>query len=299
MVGNMSKFKAALKRLYVDLIKGLPLSYRIRMSIDHLIRQGSWPDLERPDLYSEKMLWRLVFDRREIISFTCDKLKMKEFAEAKVPSVLIPKNIWVGFDLAQINGLLEIKSDCLNKGWVLKPNHSSGFCLIGKGVPDVSNVPLADWWKTYGTIGTAGWGGWAYLRAQKAILLEELIGSGTSDLTDYKFYVFEGHCPLLQVITGRSGIKRRYMLDRNWVLQYSAEDPAGSYLPERPARFEEMVSVAEKLGEDFDFMRVDLYYDADQIWFSELTPYPSMMRSSRDAAVNKALGAYWRLPNLG
>ncbi|MDG3063491.1 ATP-grasp fold amidoligase family protein [Thauera mechernichensis] len=294
----MSELKADLKRLYVDVIKGLPLPYRVRMSIDHLIRQKSWPDLDNPNLYSEKMLWRLIFDRREAIAFTCDKLKMKEFAASKVPSIRVPKNIWVGFEPDQIGGLLDLPSECLDKGWALKPNHSSGFCLVGKGVPDLTSAPLSDWWRTYGAIGTAGWGGWAYSRAQKAILLEELVGSGTSDLTDYKFYVFEGNCPLLQVITGRRGIKRRYILDRNWVLQYSAEDPDGSHLPARPKRFVEMLGVAEKLGEDFDFMRIDLYYEDDEIWFSELTPYPSMMRSSRDASVNKMLGAHWRLPCL-
>ncbi|ENO86691.1 hypothetical protein C666_12580 [Thauera linaloolentis 47Lol = DSM 12138] len=268
------------------------------MSLDHLIRQKRWPNLKNPQWYSEKMLWRLVYDRREILSFTCDKMRMKEYAKSKVSSINVPKNLWVGFELDDIKKLSSLPADFFEKGWALKPNHSSGFCIIGKGVPDLNSINLKGWWKTYGSVGTAGWGGWAYGKAKKALVLEELIGDGSVDLIDYKFYVFGGKCSLLQIITGRGGVKRRYVLNRQWQLQYSSEDPQGIHLPPPPSKFGEMLETAEKLGEDFDFMRIDLYYHNDEIWFSELTPYPSMMRSSRNGVLNRSLGDSWKLPTI-
>src|SRR5690606_22442821 len=115
-------------------------------------------------------------------------------------------------------------------GWVLKPNHGSGHVKVGWGQPTLRNKDISSWWRTYGSVGTSGWGGWAYSQAKKLIFLEELIGTGKEDLIDYKFYVFRGVCPLVQVITGRAGIKRRYLLDLEWRLLYSAEDPLGQYL---------------------------------------------------------------------
>ena len=41
--------------------------------------------------------------------------------------------------------------------------------------------------------------------------------------------------------------------------------------PEKPANLAEMISVAEKLSEHFDFIRVDLYSGDDFIYVGELT----------------------------
>ena len=52
-----------------------------------------------------------------------------------------------------------------------------------------------------------------------------------------------------------------------------AEGPGSRSIP-RPEGLEEMLNVARKLSEDFDFVRVDLYEVDGRIWFGELTFTP-------------------------
>lgn len=282
-------------KIYANGIKLLPVPLPWRLSVDHLIRFKKWPDLKSPQTFAEKLLWRSAYDRRPIMAITCDKIAMKDYAVSKSSTVRVPKTIWAGTDLEEIK---EIPLSILEKGWVFKPNHGSGHVKVGKGMPSIRKEDISGWWRTYGSLGTSGWGGWAYSQARKLVFLEELIGSGCEDLIDYKFYIFKGECAIVQVITGRAGIKRRYLFDVDWCLLYSAEDPNGIHAPVRPERFPEMLTTACDIGRDFDFMRVDLYYEQGEIWFSELTPYPSTTRNSRPAEINDMLGNKWELPDI-
>jgi len=220
---------------------------------------------------------------------------MKEYALSRSKDVKVPRTIWAGTDLEAIKN---IPSSDFESGWVLKPNHGCGHVVIGRGNPQIQNRDINKWWATYGAIGTSGWGGWAYSQARKAVFFEELIGNAERDLIDYKFYIFNGKFALLQLITGRGGVKRRYLLDSDWKLLYSAEDPDGSFLPGKPQKLLDLIRVAEDIGAEFDFMRVDLYFVDDVIWFSELTPYPSTTRDSRPAEVDRMLGKMWELPKI-
>lgn len=43
----------------------------------------------------------------------------------------------------------------------------------------------------------------------------------------------------------------------------------------KPSCFEKMIEIAEKIGSSFDFVRVDLYCEANKVFFGEATFYPS------------------------
>ena len=69
---------------------------------------------------------------------------------------------------------------------------------------------------------------------------------------------------------------KRNFYDMDWnnlsvVSDCPGFDDAGM---EKPKGFDEMVRVAEVLSADFPFVRVDLYYLRDQVYFGELTFYP-------------------------
>lgn len=288
------KIKIYLSKTYVYIIKSLPISLGTKLAIDHRIRFGFWPNLKNPNEFSEKQIWRMVFDKRDILSFTCDKQAMKDYVSKKIPTLNIPNTYWLGKDLNKI--IKHTSQFDLDKGWVLKPNHGSGDYIIGKGIPIISKHKIKNWMTTYGSLRTSGFGGWAYSKARKLYILEELIGNGKSALFDYKFYIFSGKFAALQLITGRDSHKKRYFLNHKWEILHSVEDPLGIYLPPAPPNFKEMIEIAEILGSDFDFIRIDLYYDNGKIWFSELTPYPSTMRSSRSNELNKLFGELWILP---
>ena len=94
------------------------------------------------------------------------------------------------------------------------------------------------------------------------------------DLKDYKFYCFGGKVKLLGIYSDRNKncpTKADYF-DENfhWI------DMTWGYMqaekrPEKPAKFREMVEIAEKLSAGFPTIRVDLYLCGERIYFGELT----------------------------
>ena len=68
---------------------------------------------------------------------------------------------------------------------------------------------------------------------------------------------------------------KRNFYDRNWNnLHVTSDCPASDREIERPENLDEMLKVAEKLSEDFPYVRVDLYSVDGKVYFGELTIYP-------------------------
>jgi len=111
---------------------------------------GHLPPLRRPRTFSEKLNWRITFDRRELLAPTCDKLAMKEHARALAPGLVrVPETLWSGTDVGELPG-----------AWVLKPNHSCIRRLFGRGPADVAELRR----RTAGWVGEQSWrrsGEWA------------------------------------------------------------------------------------------------------------------------------------------
>ena len=64
----------------------------------------------------------------------------------------------------------------------------------------------------------------------------------------------------------------------------------------KPKRFEELVALAECLGKDFDYLRVDMYDADDSIWVGELTLYSlSGLTPFTPDEADKLIGSYWSL----
>lgn len=268
------------------------LQPRLRRQWLYLRAHRRWPDLTNPSTFSEKVNWRIVHDRRPLLEWTCDKLQMKERAAATCPDLVVPRTLWTGVDVA------ELADVDLPEGWVLKPAHRSGLVRFGDGRIDLRELAAA----------TSGWldgveddvlGEWAYGRARRRLLVEELIGPPGSPPPDYKFFVFDGEVHLVQVDLARFTRHTRSLFTPEWEkLDLTLAYPDGGAVP-RPALLERMLHVARRLGAGFDFVRVDLYTDGDQVVFGEFTPYPgSGLEPFTPRSSDGWLGARWRLPSL-
>lgn len=254
------------------------------------------PHVRNPVTFHEKINWRIIKDRREIIAWTCDKLAMKDYAAtvqgAINHGVRIPQTLWTGTDVGALSNIE------LPEHWVLKPNHRSGHVFFGHGRPDIASLEriTQSWFQQVeGTVLHE----WAYLNARPLLLVEELLGVPGVSPPDYKFYVFDGEVAAIQVHTGRHADHRLRWYLPDWSpldvasirLQLSPVEP----LP--PSNLDKMVAIAGDLGRPFDFMRIDLYNVDGDIFFGELTPYPA---SGIDRFVpdsfDDELGAKWQLP---
>lgn len=256
---------------------------------------GRVPRLRHPVTLSEKINHRILYDRRPELSPTCDKLAMKDLALASGADVRIPETWWTGTDL------VELRHVELPGAWVLKPNHSTnGRVVFGDG----SVVDLAALAER-----TRGWlepdrharlhGEWAYTQARRTLLVEQRIGPTHRALADYKVLVFHGVPALVQVHEGRFGAhtKRLYRPDWTPLPAQPGYPPAPPTPP--PACLPRLLEAAASIARAYDFMRVDLYDWAGELWFGELTPYPaSGLKTFAPRELDAELGALWTLPKL-
>jgi hypothetical protein len=125
---------------------------------------------------------------------------------------------------------------------------------------------------------------WAYKNIKRGALFEELLKDSLSDsLADYKFQIFNGKCIFVNVIhrnvvSKSTGKIRNFsnVMSPNWNklnLILNNNPPMETSIT-KPKRFDEMVEIAEKLSQNIDFIRVDLYSVNEKIIFGELTNYP-------------------------
>lgn len=246
-----------------------------------------------PRTFSEKIQWRIVNDRREIIAIGGDKLKMKAFASEAAPGLFVPKTYWSGTDLSEITNR-DWPTD-----WVIKPIAGSGFAAFGSKSLEESDVTLTeiDSWD-YRSIHTFS-GEWAYSQGQPGFLIEERIptedGKSPHDL---RFFVFDGQVQLIQIDSPRANLVERRFYTPDW-LPLSARQGGKRLAPpiEAPALLKQLMRTAEQIASGFDFIRADLYLADDAIYFGELTPYPTGgLGAYSDRGFDEWLGDFWTLP---
>lgn len=281
---------ATAKRLATEAISKLPPPQARRLMYACVYRR--LPNLRDPKLFNEKVNWRIAYDRRPLLVQASSKVESKELAARLAPEIRVPRTLWHGDDLNELAGLK------VDVRWILKASHRSGCILIGRPEdlkPDQIGELTSGWldefeFKRYGL--------WAYSRVRREYILEELIEDLESAPIDYKFFVFSGRIGMVQVDVGRFGEFHRNLYTEDWaLLPYTYTHPGGPEMP-RPPNWDVMCDAARKLGELFDFVRVDLYNVDGQLYFGELTVYPSGGCSHWPEELDMKMGALWTLPHL-
>jgi hypothetical protein len=255
-------------KIFSPLIKFFPLKFSI--NILYLRRFRKFPDLKNPKSFNEKLQYRKLFDRNNLLTIAADKLKSKDYVKNKNLEIYIPKVLWEGDNIEQLN-LNTLPSD-----YVFKANHASRTNLF------IQNNAHYD--KEYLKKTVISWfkhdqskvlGEWAYKNINKKVFIEEFLNFENSVPDDYKFFVYHGKVKFIQLDMGRFKKHQRNMFDEHWNdlnIDYSYERMIPS--PSKPIFIDKMIDISEKIGKDFDFIRVDLYFYKDQITFGELTVYP-------------------------
>jgi len=94
-----------------------------------------------------------------------------------------------------------------------------------------------------------------------------------SDIRDYRFWCYKGKVKLIMVDCepkDKLQIKKRTFFDLKWNeqdynLRYNREE-----VP-KPSNLKQMISVAEKICSNFDFIRVDIFTDGTKCFVGEIT----------------------------
>jgi TupA-like ATPgrasp len=90
----------------------------------HRRKHGQFPRLLRPQTFNEKVLHRMLFDRRPILSQVADKAGVRAFVEERLGRSLLPECYHLTADVETI------PFDELPDSFVVKPTHGSGWVEI-------------------------------------------------------------------------------------------------------------------------------------------------------------------------
>ncbi len=254
----------------------------------------------------------MLRDRRPLLTTFADKIAVREYVRSRVgPQVLTTLHLVTSSPEA-------VAEAELPREFVAKPSHASGACVVVAGfAPPERELPATPvgWaellvrperldlhrlaghcrhWLAH----RYGRGQWCYRDVPRRVLVEERLGDGAGIPLDYKFSVFNGRVRMIQVDSDRFQGHRRSLYTPSWE-RFPGRFQKYELTPdvERPPRLDEMVEIAETLGAETDFVRVDLYAIGERIVFGELTNYPE----AGDAPLvptdfDREIGDWWTLP---
>jgi hypothetical protein len=266
-----------------------------------------------PRDFSWKMRWRMRNDRNPIFVELLDKYRVKQYAEN------------LGIKTAETFYVTDqpetLPFNSLPEAYFLKANHGCRWNILyekntfylygdGKSFSDrdkISRYKLTreeairhckTWLAT-----THSRRQWAYQHIQPLILAEEVLCQREGgELKDYKFYTFYGKAELVKVFS--QTIRHAHteiLLDANWrpIQLSNRKDGHAVSIPPKPESHAEMLETVRKLGENLDFVRVDLYDTTRGVVLGEMTIYPLAGRFNSptpDPKFNQWLGDQWVLP---
>jgi hypothetical protein len=253
---------------------------------------GYVPNLRNPRTFNEKIAWRMLHDRNPLIPLTTDKLAVRDWVAARVgPDILVPL-------LGSWERAADIDWDALPSSFVLKASHGWNMNLLvhDKGAVDRdAAMAMANAWLR--TNHYAKTGEWGYRDIPPRLLAEKMLLDEEGHIpADMKFHVFDGRVRLVDVHTDRFGAHRVTFFDEKMqrlpVTQNFPSDP--HWTP--PSQVGELMRIAERLGSEFDYVRVDLYLVRGVVRFGELTHYDSSASSAYvPGEYDRIIGDMWRL----
>jgi len=257
---------------------------------------GYYPDLINPRSFSEKMLWKKLYDRNPLLPVTQDKYMVRNYitkvlGSEKAQEILIPLLF-----VTDNPGTIPFRD--LPGSYIVKPNHGSGWYIVVENNNKTGEEIIDScrkWLKTpYGYKKHE----WAYQKIKPRVIIEELLRDEDGKIPlDFKFFVFHGRCRCLYVLRHESGNKIISFFSPDWrYIPVNCGYEQGPSTIERPYNYEEMLSLAESIGGAFDFVRVDLYSVGKKIYFGELTHYPgSGTYKFEPQSFDFELGRYWKI----
>jgi TupA-like ATPgrasp len=279
-----------------SLLARLPLHWQYVLR--YYSRHKDFNLLLKPKTFNQKLFYKMLYDRRPLLVTFADKLAAREYVRQKVGGEILV-NLLAVTDRPE-----EIRFDLLPERFVIKANHGSGFVRIvkNKRLEDEADLrrTCQKWLsKSYGE-----WNGeWVYYKSiPPKIMIESFLDSGQGEAAyDYKFFVFNGKVFMIQVDMDRFIGHRRDLFTREWkFLDVRYRLPNSNKPVSKPACLDQMIKIAERLAEETDFVRVDLYEVGGRIFFGELTNFPlNGGQPFEPKEFDAVLGAQWRIEGYG
>lgn len=261
---------------------------------------GKKLDYRHPKDISEKLMWLTRYDQDPLKTRCADKYLVRDYVKQKgFEDILIPLiGVW--------DHAADIDFSSLPDKFVLKCNHASGWNIIctDKAELDIEDARAKlDRW--LGMRFGADLQEIHYLKIQPRIVGEEFMPMLGNDVIDYKFHCSKGKVHSCFVAYDRDPVDPHqvcydhYDIDWNRTDDIKEEFHKNRRMLPKPLNYEQMLEIASKLSEDFNYVRVDLYNCDGRIFFGELTftPYSGIQTFYRQSMLDE-LGRFVSLKGI-
>lgn len=275
---------------------------------------------------NQKILRRMSQKPPKLFTNVAGRLTLREYVAERLGENYLPLLLTNCYQGSELN------LEDLPREFVLKTNHGSGSFLISYSVPEGWSLPkniysfgwkrfylnpkvlkkneikiqeISKKWLTmdYSYSPVRFPEPW-YEDIPKGLIVEELLKEdGALIPSDIKFFVFHGEVRMIRVDTSIAfGKKTMAHFDVDWNLldtsfserKNLAPYPLTQPLPQKPVNLKEMLRVSSILGEDFDFVRVDLFNTTKGIRIGELTLAPTSGQGVfTNPNLDHNLGKFW------
>lgn len=260
------KLKKIFKPLYRNILKVTPI--KLVIQIENLRGYKRMLNLKQPQYFGEKIQWIKMYGNLEQYSDLVDKYVVREIIKDKIGEEYLIPLINV-YDSPE-----DIDFDVLPDKFVLKVNHGSGYNIICNNKSDLDRYKtkkkLEKWLKEdYAEIKKE----YQYKNVSRKIICEEFINDKNGQLLDYKFFCFNGKVEFIKVDIDRfeEYAVNVYDIDWNLLPVKVGDNPNSLKNINKPSNLDEMIEIANKLSEGFNFVRIDLYSVDNKIYFGEIT----------------------------
>lgn len=254
------------------MLRGGVLPHKLSEQITYYKNWHRLINFKNPKYFDEKLmvLKATKYSNNNLIKKCIDKYEVRKYVESKGLKEILNQLYFV------CDRVEDIDISFLPEKFVLKANHGCGYNII---VQDKSKFDLKKakdklkYWleEDYGVIS----GEYTYKNIPRKIICENYIGTDDGILPiDYKFFCSRGKVICALLIIGRYNDEKWLFVDKEYKDLKFVDFADKNISKYKPKCFDDMVSIAGKLSEDFDFVRVDLYQYKDKVIFGELTFTP-------------------------
>ena len=256
---------------------------------------GRLPNLKNPTTFNEKITYKILYDRRPILTRLQDKLQARDYVAQRIGAEYLT-------ELYQVcQSAREIDCQRLPRRFVIKMNHGTGMNIFVTNKSAINVSVIASQlhrWRTMNFYHR--WLEWAYRDIRPTIFIEEMLTEESgAPAVNWKFFTFDGRAEFVRIDLKRAGQPVIASYDRRLNrLNFRKGPPDAPTDPVFPRNVDLMFSLAERLGSGLDFVRVDMYNVNGRIVFGEFTLYPGAgLDPFYPTEFDTLFGSKWLVPS--
>lgn len=244
------------------------------LKIKSLYKMGYLPNFGNPSTFNGIILRNKIFNDISDLSIYADKYEVRNILMEKSFSIIL-NELYLQLEIID-----DFDINTLPPCFVMKANHGSGLIKIIKDKSTINAENLKKTclkWLALKYNESVGGTDYHYDFIKPKIIFEKILeNEDRSPLMDYKFFCFNGKVEFISVVDNSKGLPLTYVYNTEWnQLNFSFYNKWIEGEIGKPAVLKEMVSIAEALSKEFDFVRIDLYLiDNKKIIFGEYTFFP-------------------------